>query len=78
MNEAAFSNWIRDNHIRSDAYVIGAPLSERYVAARGVLGWSVYYSERGLRRNVQRFWTKSAALEELVRRINGDPFTRSD
>lgn len=78
MNEATFTNWANAEGIRSDAYAIGKPRDEAYVAERRLFGWSVYYFERGLRRDMRKFSNELDALADLARRLAADPLTRPE
>ncbi len=63
-------------HIAADAYDLAGAGNECYALASEGGRWSVYYSERGHRNDEQVFSVESAALEELLRRLENDPTTR--
>jgi hypothetical protein len=67
----------RDAGIAESAYSIdGGDDDEKYVLAREGGGWSVYYSERGLRRNERNFWSESDAWDDVLARLVKDPTSR--
>jgi hypothetical protein len=63
--------------IRSAAFSLDGGLPpERYVLSLEEGGWSVYYSERGLRREESHFDTEDEACSYLLLRLIEDPTTR--
>ena len=63
--------------IRKDAYRLGAgPADEAYVLDRENGQWVVYYSERGLKRNLQSFEDEAHACNHLLTRLRDDQSTR--
>ena len=56
--------------VSPDAYSLHGGLpDECYVLNREVDGWSVYYSERGLRTGEQRYSTESDACAALLQML---------
>jgi hypothetical protein len=63
--------------IRRTSYsLVGGLPPEQYVLALVQDGWSVYYSERGLRSAEMTFAREEEACDELFRRLVRDPTTR--
>jgi hypothetical protein len=63
--------------IRDDAYALyGGTPDGSYVLSQEGQNWSVYYSDRGLKREPRIFSSEQAACEELLKRVLKDPTTR--
>ena len=63
--------------IRPEAYsLVGGLPTEAYVLDLVEGGWTVYYSERGKRRDEVRFDTEHEACDYLLLKLVGDPTTR--
>lgn len=70
MNTQELARRLEEAGIEPDAYDLnGNDRSECYVLLREIIGWSVYYSERGSRTESKRFLTESAACEYLLSRL---------
>lgn len=77
MNRSDLVSAAQREGIRASAYSLDGGLPpERYVLALGEGGWSVYYSERGLRREEHHFDTEDEACSYLLLRLVEDPTTR--
>jgi len=64
--------------IRRSAYSLDGGLpSEKYVLAVREGGWSIYYSERGFRRDEIQFDTEDEACSLLLLWLVEDPTTRN-
>lgn len=60
--------------IRRDAYfLLGSGASEAYCIEHGPKGWSVFYSERGLRSSERIYDSEDVACRELARQLESDP-----
>lgn len=77
MNRSELAKAIHREGILETAYSLEGGLpAERYVLALEDGGWSVYYSERGMRRDEVHFDTEHEACDELLLRLVEDPTTR--
>ena len=77
MNRAELVLAAQREHIRPDAYSLEGGLPpERLVLAIETDGWTVYYSERGLRSGEVHFETEGEACSHMFERLLRDPTTR--
>lgn len=79
MDLLTLREFLTSEGFRPDAYDLGddgAEPSETYVLRTRDGGWVTFYAERG-RENESRFFAAfTAAAEDLVARLKGDPSTR--
>jgi hypothetical protein len=79
MNRAALQAAAEREGISSTSYCLTGGLPpEQHVLAIVEGGWSVYYSEHGVRTDETFFNTEDEACSELLIRLVGDPTTRID
>ncbi len=65
--------------IRERAYSLSGGYEEdRYCLEASYSTWTVYYAERGNRREEKIFASENEACENLLERIRRDPTTRKD
>jgi hypothetical protein len=77
MDRAGFLEAVARERIRERAFTLeGGQPAERYVLSRESPGWSIYYSERGLRQDEHLFAEESGALDFLLHWLIEDPTTR--
>jgi hypothetical protein len=77
MNRCDLQRCAEAEGIRETAYSLEGGLPpEMYVLALEGGGWSVYYSERGLRVDERHFDTEDEACSDLLLRLVEDPTTR--
>ncbi|MBL8024163.1 MAG: hypothetical protein JNK54_07790 [Elusimicrobia bacterium] len=78
MNRIDLERRLKEQDINPSSYSLNGGLpSETYVLSNeGGGNWSVYYSERGLRRNEKHFLLESDACQDLLRRLLSDPLAK--
>lgn len=77
MNVGELQSTLRRERIRDDAYsLMGISGDERYCLTHGESGWTVFYHERGIRRDERLFPTENAACRYLLDIVMADPTTR--
>ena len=83
MNRRELEGTLSAAGIRADAYYLGYaepnPVldSERLILEQTVDGWSVWYSERGLRSGEHFFQNEDAACRYVLSALTKDPTTRA-
>jgi len=78
MNPQELQSVLRAEGIRSDAYDLeGGHPNERYVLSVHDVGWSVYYSEKGLETGLKQFSSEEEACEYLLKLLRDDPTTKT-
>jgi hypothetical protein len=63
--------------IRDDAFALERSADEAYNLIRTPRGWRTFYAERGLETQVRTFDSETDALDDLLRRLDGDRTTRA-
>lgn len=76
MTREGFLDAIRQANISASAFDLSGQGDECYVLSGSGYHWSVYYSERGLERNMAHFVSEADALKHLLRLLEADPTTR--
>lgn len=84
MDRKALRDFLDRENVSPDSYGLEGPdglpaqlREERYFIDRTASGWSVYYSERGLRSGEQSFATEDEACRFLLDLLIRDPTTRA-
>jgi hypothetical protein len=77
MNRSELAAMLQAKAIRTDAYDLsGDAKNEAYVLRQEPVGWLVFYSERGLERDVRSFANEADACADLLARLTSDPAIR--
>lgn len=79
MNRIDLQIELQRENVSENAYSLSGGLpGEKYVLSQEPSGkWSVYYSERGVKNNVQLFATEDKACQYLFHLLLSDPTTRN-
>ncbi len=74
MTRTELQKKLYSQHIRTDAYSLdGTTYDECYILDKEDSNWVVYYSERGLKTNKQKFITEDEACSYLYNKLKNDP-----
>jgi len=76
MRREEFLDQVARLGIRPDAYDLNGLGNETYSLSCDGIGYSVYYAERGFRREAESFTDEGTALDRLLQRLIKDPTTR--
>lgn len=77
VNRESLKVLLESERVKSDAYSIDGTERDESVCLRtAVGGWSVYYSERGLRSDERLFETEDEACQFIATRLLGNPGNR--
>lgn len=80
MNRLQLQKLLREHNVRDDSYTLDTAggAGDILVMYWNGRDWSVYYSERGLRRSEVRHQTEESACADLFDRLLSDPTVRQD
>ncbi len=77
MNKIELKKRLIEAGIRKDAWSIDEGFSdETYKLEQDNDGWSVYYSERGIKRGLKKFSTESEACDYFLKTVTNDSTTQ--
>jgi hypothetical protein len=78
MNQKELEIKLNQLNIRPDSYSLyGADYNERLVLSQQANDtWFIYYSERGIKRDLEEFHSESKACERFLRKILASTTTR--
>ena len=77
MNKKELKNILDKEGINPSAYCLDGGLpNEQYVLSDDNERWSVYYSERGIRSNMNNFSSEGEACNYILHLLLEDPTTR--
>ena len=78
MNVVQLKEHLAKLGINDKAWSINTDLPERFVLLSDVMGWIVFYSEKGARNEERLFATENEACEHLIDLLSSDPTTFID